>query len=111
MRLNVKAIATDSSQYEVVKELLEENNSSNPMFIFDVTVQNHGGYTGEIEQLKKEISLEGKNYEETGNYHCFHCGEDFKASDLSVCSECTKLMKNKESCICDACFEIKMAKD
>ena len=49
--------------------------------------------------------------EETGNYHCFHCGEDFKASDRSVCSECTKLMKNKESCICDACFEFKMAKD
>lgn len=48
---------------------------------------------------------------ETEKYHCFHCGEDFKASDLSVCSECTKLTKNKESCICDACFEIKMAKD
>lgn len=48
---------------------------------------------------------------ETEKYHCFHCGVDFKASDLSVCSECTKLMKNKESCICDACFEIKMAKD
>lgn len=64
----IRQYATDSSQYEVVKELLEENNSEEPMFIFDVTVQNHGGYTGEIEQLKKEISLEGKAYEETGNY-------------------------------------------
>ena len=65
---HIRQFATDSSQYEVVKELLEENNGNEPMFIFDVTVQNHGGYTGEIEQLKKEISLEDKNYEETGNY-------------------------------------------
>lgn len=64
----IRQYATDSSQYELVKELLEENKNSEPMFIFDVTVQNHGGYTGEIEQLKKEISMEGKAYEETGNY-------------------------------------------
>ena len=65
---HIRQFATDSSQYEVVKNLLEENKGSDPMFIFDVTVQNHGGYTGEIEQLKKEISLEGKTYEEAGNY-------------------------------------------
>lgn len=65
---HIRQFATDSSQYEVVKDLLEEHNSDVPMFIFDVTVQNHGGYTGEIEQLKKEIVLEGKAYEETGNY-------------------------------------------
>lgn len=65
---HIRQFATDSSQYEVVKKLLEENKGDKPMFIFDVTVQNHGGYTGEIEQLKKEISLEGKTYEEAGNY-------------------------------------------
>ena len=65
---HIRQFATDSSQYEVVKEMLEENKGSEPMFIFDVTVQNHGGYTGKIEQLKKEISLEGKTYEEVGNY-------------------------------------------
>lgn len=64
----IRQYATDSSQYEVVKALLEENKGSEPMFIFDVTVQNHGGYTGDIEQVRKEISLEGKTYEETGNY-------------------------------------------
>lgn len=65
---HIRQFATDSSQYEVVKDLLEENKGSDPMFIFDVTVQNHGGYTGEIEPLRKEISLEGKAYEEAGNY-------------------------------------------
>lgn len=64
----IRQYATDSSQYEVVKGLLEEQDGNKPMFIFDVTVQNHGGYTGEIEPLKKEISLEGKVYEETDNY-------------------------------------------
>lgn len=65
---HIRQFATDSSQYELVKKLLEENKSNKPMFIFDVTVQNHGGYTGEIEQLKKEIVLKGKTYEETSNY-------------------------------------------
>lgn len=65
---HIRQFATDSSQYEVVKKLLEENKGDKPMFIFDVTVQNHGGYTGEMEQLKKEISMEDMNYEEAGNY-------------------------------------------
>ena len=44
-------------------------------------------------------------------FHCFHCGADFTTSDISFCSECGEIMRNNESCICDACFAIKMAKD
>ena len=48
---------------------------------------------------------------EAEKYHCFHCGADFTTSDISFCSECGEIMRNNESCICDACFAIKMAKD
>ena len=48
---------------------------------------------------------------ETEKYHCFHCGADFTTSDISFCSECGEIMRNNESCICDACFELKMDKD
>lgn len=44
-------------------------------------------------------------------YHCFHCGADFTTSDISFCSECGEIMRNNESCICDACFELKIDKD
>lgn len=48
---------------------------------------------------------------ETEKYHCFHCGTDFTTSDVSFCSECGEIVRNNESCICDACFELKMSKD
>lgn len=48
---------------------------------------------------------------ETEKYHCFHCGADFTTSDISFCSECGEIMRNNESCICDACFELKVDKD
>lgn len=48
---------------------------------------------------------------ETEKYHCFHCGADFTTSDISFCSECGEIMRNNESCICDACFELKIDKD
>lgn len=44
-------------------------------------------------------------------YHCFHCEGDFTTSDISFCSECGEIMRNNESCICDACFKLKMDKD
>lgn len=48
---------------------------------------------------------------EEEKFHCFHCGADFTTSDISFCSECGEIMRNNESCICDACFELKMDKD
>ena len=40
-----------------------------------------------------------------------NCGADFTTSDISFCSECGEIMRNNESCICDACFELKIDKD
>lgn len=61
----IRQYATDESQYEILKKYLD--SSDVPLFLFDVTVQNHGGYTGEIAELKKNIQLENK-YKEAENY-------------------------------------------
>lgn len=47
----------------------------------------------------------------TGKWHCFHCGEDFIDSDLEVCTECGRIMRNNEYCLCEACLRYKMEED
>ena len=64
---HIRQFATDSSQYEIVKNILEEGREK-PVFIFDVTVQNHGGYTGTMGQLESKIQLKETAYEEVSNY-------------------------------------------
>ena len=65
----IRAYASDASQYEYVKKYLEADRDK-PLFLFDVTVQNHGGYTGEISELPEKISILGHEgqYTETENY-------------------------------------------
>lgn len=65
----IRAYASDESQYEYVKKYLE-GKGEKPLFLFDVTVQNHGGYTGSIEELEDKVSIVGHEGEfvETENY-------------------------------------------
>ena len=65
----IRSYASDASQYEYVKKYLESDRDK-PLFLFDVTVQNHGGYTGEISELPKKVTITGHEgqYTETENY-------------------------------------------
>lgn len=65
----IRAYASDASQYEYVKKYLESERDK-PLFLFDVTVQNHGGYTGEISELPEKVTITGHEgqYTETENY-------------------------------------------
>lgn len=65
----IRAYASDASQYEYVKKYLESDRDK-PLFLFDVTVQNHGGYTGEISELPEKVTITGHEgeYTETENY-------------------------------------------
>jgi phosphoglycerol transferase MdoB-like AlkP superfamily enzyme len=64
----LRGYATDSSQNDYLIQYLNEKNDS-PSFIFDVTVQNHGGYTESADDLDK-ITITGYEgiYPETENY-------------------------------------------
>ena len=65
----IRSYASDASQYEYVKKYLEADRDK-PLFLFDVTVQNHGGYTGEIAELPEKVTITGYEgqYTETENY-------------------------------------------
>lgn len=65
----IRFYASDASQYEYVKKYLESDRDK-PLFLFDVTVQNHGGYTGEIPELPEKVTITGHEgqYTETENY-------------------------------------------
>lgn len=66
---HIRQYATDESQYGIVKSYLEDETREKPLFLFDVTVQNHGGYTGELAGLTSDVSLEsGEAYKEASNY-------------------------------------------
>jgi phosphoglycerol transferase MdoB-like AlkP superfamily enzyme len=64
----LRGYATDSSQYDYLIKYLNEEHDS-PRFIYDVTVQNHGGYTEADDTLEK-ITISGYEgqYPETENY-------------------------------------------
>jgi phosphoglycerol transferase MdoB-like AlkP superfamily enzyme len=64
----LRGYATDSSQYDYLIKYLNEEHDS-PRFIYDVTVQNHGGYTEADDTLEK-ITISGYygRYPETENY-------------------------------------------
>ena len=65
----IRSYASDASQYEYVKKYLESDRDK-PLFLFDVTVQNHGGYTGDIPELSEKVTITGHEgqYIETENY-------------------------------------------
>ena len=64
----LRGMVTDAATYDTILELLEENDD--PMFIFDVTMQNHSGYnTGLIpDELMIELDIDGESDSEVNEY-------------------------------------------
>lgn len=52
---------SDLADYEKLIEVVEgKENPEDPLFIFNVTMQNHGGYDGEYDNFQQEIWLTGE---------------------------------------------------
>ena len=68
--VNIRGYASDESQNEYLIGLLEDENRTQPLFLYDVTVQNHGGYTTVPEELEEKITITGQEgkFPETENY-------------------------------------------
>lgn len=57
----IRSWVSDASDYDKVKEIYEENkDNGEPLFLFNVTVQNHGGYTGEFPGELEKVNIEEK---------------------------------------------------
>jgi len=61
---------SDMDTYNKIIELYEKKKKGEPMFVFDVTVQNHGGYSGDA-QFEEEDSVQitsGESYPAVEEY-------------------------------------------
>lgn len=64
----LRDLVTDRATYDRVLEVLEEGEG--PQFVFDVTIQNHGGYTtGKLDEGKRvNVELAGEDTSELSEY-------------------------------------------
>ena len=52
---------SDEAGFERIIELYEEKKAGEPLFVFQVTMQNHSGYEETFENFTPEITVEGTN--------------------------------------------------
>lgn len=58
---------SDKESYKKLIELYNKRDKSKPLFLFNVTIQNHGGYLTNT-NWKEPVEVEGKYYTETNEY-------------------------------------------
>lgn len=61
--------ASDACDYQKVEQIIEDNEDA-PLFLFNVTMQNHGGYTSKLKDGYDLVSVEDRyaGYEDVVNY-------------------------------------------
>jgi phosphoglycerol transferase MdoB-like AlkP superfamily enzyme len=57
----VRKYASDRSDMNNIIRLFEEKEDGSPLFLFNVTMQNHGGYTEEYDNFTPDVTANGKN--------------------------------------------------
>lgn len=55
----IRSYVSDAATYDKIIELYENRTDDAPMFIFDVTMQNHGGYSTSTEEFPHDVSVNG----------------------------------------------------
>lgn len=67
-RRYLRDYVSDKSAYEKVIEVYENKEEGTPAFIFEVTMQNHGGYTDEYEHFTSDVHAEDLNSAQLDQY-------------------------------------------
>lgn len=60
-RFYIRSYVSDMTAYEKIKETYENREEGTPLFVFEVTMQNHGGYTDAYENFTPDIKVQEKN--------------------------------------------------
>lgn len=78
------AYVTDSSNYKKVIELFEEKDKDEKLFLFNVTIQNHGGYCLDTIGIPKWVSLKGQygDYVQAEQYLSIMYASDLALKEL-----------------------------
>lgn len=64
----IRKYVSDKACYEKIIELYEEKDDNTPMFLFNVTMQNHSSYSEEFDNFTPDITVEGTNSKILPNY-------------------------------------------
>ena len=65
----VRYYASDQATYDTIIDLVEEKEEGQPLFVFNVTMQNHGGYSGEYDNFETDVFLtEYSGFSQTEEY-------------------------------------------
>lgn len=67
-RRYIRDYVSDKSAYEKIIEVYENKEEGTPAFIFEVTMQNHGGYTEEYEYFTSDVHAEDLNSAQLDQY-------------------------------------------
>lgn len=89
----MRGYVSDLTTYEKIIDLYENKDSNSPMFVFDVTMQNHSGYDGHYDDFDPKIEMEGDVPLYTQNYLSL-----LKESDLAF-EQLVNYFENKEDTI------------
>ncbi len=64
----LRKYVSDKSDMEEIIRIYENKEEGTPAFIFNVTMQNHGGYTDTYNNFREDITAEGKNNDSLNQY-------------------------------------------
>jgi phosphoglycerol transferase MdoB-like AlkP superfamily enzyme len=60
-RTYIRNYVSDKTAYEKIIDVYENKEDDRPLFIFEVTMQNHGGYTDAYKNFTPDIHVQEKN--------------------------------------------------
>lgn len=75
----IRKYVSDRACYDKIVELYEERSDDTPLFVFNVTMQNHSSYSEEFDNFTPDVEVEGSSSKTLNNYLSL-----IKISDESV---------------------------
>ena len=66
--IKIRKYVSDQSNYEKIIELYEKKESGKPLFLFNVTMQNHSSYSESFDNFTPEITVDGSKSVSLSNY-------------------------------------------
>lgn len=64
----IRKYVSDKVCYDKIIEQYEEKEENTPLFVFNVTMQNHSSYSEEFDNFKPDITVDGTNSKVLPNY-------------------------------------------
>lgn len=64
----IRKYVSDEACFERIIQLYEEKQEGQPLFLFNVTMQNHSGYDEEFDNFRPDITVEGTSSEALSRY-------------------------------------------